>query len=136
MLIDSNILIYALNSASPKKSLAQTFIQSQKQLVFAQQNIFETLRILTHHKFPNPFPTEDAIDSIREISDHALIITPNFETQELAFELIKKYSITGTEVFDAYLVATALSNGIKELATDNSKHLRKYTEITAINPFD
>ncbi len=115
---------------------AQEFLQSQKQIIFAQQNIFETIRILTHQKFPNPFPADEAVTAIRKITDHGLIIYPTFETQELALELVQKYNVTGAEVFDAYLVATALSNKIRELATDNIKHLQKYEEISVRNPFE
>jgi len=136
MLIDSNILIYSLNSASQKHQAAQTFLQLQKQLIFAQQNVFETLRILTHSKFPNPFPVDKAIDAVAEITDKATILTPTLETQDLATALTHKYQITGTEIFDAYLVATALSNNVKKIATDNVAHLGKYTEIKVVNPFD
>lgn len=135
MLIDSNILIYALNSASPKHTVAKSFIQNEKELIVTQQNIFECLRILTHTKFPNPFSTLDAIRSICLITNNAQILSPTFDTTEIAFELIKKYKITGTEVFDAYLVATALSHEIREVATDNVKHLKKYREIRVSNPF-
>lgn len=136
MLIDSNILIYALNSASPKHHAAQEFLQSQKQLIFAQQNVFETLRILTHAKFPNPFPVNEAIIALRNIIEGATILTPTFETPELSFGLMQKYRIRGSEIFDAYLVATAISNGVKRIATDNTQHLKKYAEITVIYPFD
>lgn len=136
MLIDSNIIIYALDDTSPKSQLAQHFLhQHQNELVVAQQNIFESLRILTHTKFPNPFPAQDAVKAVRAITDQALVIFPTLETYDVALELIQKYRVTGTEVFDAYLVATALSNGIEELASDNTKHLQKYTEIKLINPF-
>lgn len=135
MLIDSNILIYALNSRSPKNEAAQAFIQSQKVLVLAQQNLVETLRILTHSKFPQPVNPGEAIVSLKLITKHALIIGPNFDTVSLTYDLIKKYDVQGTEIFDAYLVATAISNGITKIATHNEKHLKKYREVNVINPF-
>ena len=135
MLIDSNILIYALNSRSPKNKVAQAFIQSQKEIAVAQQNIFETLRILTHTKFPQPVNPSEAVKSIKLVTKHALIISPTFDTVSLTYELIKKYDIQGTEIFDAYLVATAISNGITKIATNNEKHLKKYKEVTIVNPF-
>jgi predicted nucleic acid-binding protein len=135
MLIDSNILIYALNQSSPKQISAQDFLQTQPQLVLAQQNIFETLRILTHQRFPSPFSVEKAIRAVQEIAEQASVIFPTHETTELALQLIRKYEIKGTEIFDAYLVATALSNEISQIATDNVTHLRKYTEIEVLNPF-
>ncbi|HYD34748.1 MAG TPA: PIN domain-containing protein [Vitreimonas sp.] len=136
MLIDSNILIYSLNQASPKSVDSQKFLQSQTHIVFAQQNIFETLRILTHTKFPNPFSVKEATEAVRALTDQATVIFPTLETYDLALELIRKYQITGTEIFDAYLVATALSNGIEKIASDNTKHLQKYNEIKVVNPFN
>jgi len=135
MLIDSNILIYSLNRDSPKQQTAQRFLHSQKQLIFAQQNIFETLRILTHSKFPNPFPTTEAIKAIALITDQAKVVAPTIETLDIALALTEKYQIKGAEVFDAYLVATAMSHGIAQIATDNTKHLEKYTEVEIVNPF-
>ncbi len=136
MLIDSNILIYALNQASPQQKAAQKFLQSQKQLLLAQQNIFETLRILTHKKFPDPFPPDKAIAALNAIAKYATILHPTFETHEISLELIRKYCISGAEVFDAYLVATALSNGVRKIATDNVRHLGKYEEIEVVNPLE
>lgn len=140
MLIDSNILIYSLNQNSPKQSQAQNFLQAQSQsgspLIFAQQNVMETLRILTHPKFPNPFPVADALSAVQLITDQAKIISPTLDTLDIAVALIEKYSITGAEIFDAYLVATALSHQIDSIATDNVKHLQKYVEVFVINPFE
>lgn len=49
MLIDSNILVYAINILSPKHKKAQNFLQENiTKLEIAHQNIFETLRVLTH----------------------------------------------------------------------------------------
>jgi predicted nucleic acid-binding protein len=136
MLIDSNILIYALNSASPKSKIAQNFLRKNSQgLVLAQQNILETIRVLTHSKFPNPFPPKKALSALQAISDAATVISPNNKTLAIVVELIDKYEISGSEIFDAYLVATALSHQYYQVATDNIKHLQKYQEIEILNPF-
>lgn len=136
MLIDSNILIYALNASSPKHIIAQAFLQAHaEEMIFAQQNIFETLRILTHTKFPTPFSPDNALKAVQALVNHAQIITPTPETAAIAFELTRKYQITGAEIFDAYLVATALSNDVETIATDNVKHLSKYQEVEVVWPF-
>lgn len=136
MLIDSNVLVYALNSRSMKCQQAQDFLQMHVGLfVVAQQNIFETLRILTHPRFESPFSTKQALQAIREIVEQGVVIFPTIDTESLVYELIKKYEIVGSEVFDAVLVATALSCGVNTIVTDNVKHLGKYQEIEVINPF-
>lgn len=136
MLIDSNILIYAINLSSPKHEKAQLFLQKNlEKLAIAHQNIFETLRVLTHPKFPKPMKTEKAINAVGSIIQNCLVIAPDYKTHSIALELIRKHLLSSDMVFDAYLTATALSNEIYEIATDNEKDFRKFSEINIINPF-
>jgi predicted nucleic acid-binding protein len=135
MLIDSNLLIYALNDDAAKQKKAQAFIRSLKQPVLAQQNIFETVKVVTHHTFPTAFSAQEAVEIMDILSAQIQIVSPTSFTHSIALELLQKYSVTGTEVSDAYLVATALSHNITKIATDNVKHLGIYQEIEIINPF-
>ena|SRR5258708_27540185 len=135
MLLDTNILIYAINSDSPKNKIAQLFIQTHKKdLVIAHQNIFEALRVLTHPKFSHPMKVSDAQEAVLGISEVCPLITPNYKTLYLALALIKEYKLIGNQIFDAYLAATALSNDITTIATDNIKDFQKFG-ITLVNPF-
>ena len=135
MLIDSNIIIYAINADSPKYKRAQEFLKQNTNLQITQQNILEALKVLTHSKFSSPMKTEDAIKAITNITDALTLITPNLTSLYLALALIETNNLSGNRIFDAYLAATALSNDIKELATDNVKDFKKFREITVINPF-
>lgn len=136
MLIDSNILIYSISRRSPKHKSAQKFIQENTGgLEIAHQNIFETLRVLTHNKFPLPMKIEDAIKAVGKITDACNVISPTYHTFEIAIALIKKHKLARDQVFDAYLAATALDNGIDTIATDNVKDFDKLVEVKIINPF-
>ncbi len=136
MLINSNILVYSINSSSPKHKDAQRFIQSNVGILeVAHQNIFETLRVLTHSKFPNPMKITDAVIAVENILEACAVITPDYTTHRIALELIKKYEIVSNRIFDAYFAATAISNDIDTVVTDNSKDLKIFSEITVINPF-
>ncbi len=137
MLVDSNILVYSVNISSPKHKKAQNFLlKNLGDLEAAHQNIFETIRVLTHPKFPKPMKIDDAISAIENLLTGLTIISPDYRTHRIALELIKKYKLSSDKVFDAYLVATALSNDIETIATDNTKDLQKFTGlINAFNPF-
>lgn len=136
MLIDSNILVYSINLSSPKHKKAQDFLQKNVgTLVVAHQNIFETLRVLTHPKFPRPMKIGDATDAIENILRGCTVISPDYRTYRIAWELMKKHRLSGDLVFDAYLVATALGNSIDIIATDNTKDFKRFTEVKSINPF-
>src|SRR3989344_1423572 len=120
MLVDSNILVYAINSVSPKSQKALKFLQDHiGNLELAHQNIFETLRVLTHPKFPHPMKPAEAILALERIMEACRIIHPDYRTHQIALELMKKYRLSSDKIFDGYLVATALANGITEIATDN-----------------
>ena len=136
MLVDSNILIYSINLSSPKNKKAQSFLQNNVgDLEIAHQNIFETLRVLTHPKFPSPMKVDKAIDAIESILQGCRVISPDYRTHQITLELIKKYSLSADKIFDAYLVATALGNDIKVIATDNIKDFKRISEVKVINPF-
>lgn len=136
MLADSNILVYALNKKSENHLIASRFLQKHsKGLYITQQNILETLRVITHHKYPNPFLPDEAISDIEKIVVHLNMISPNFDTYFRAIELIKLHKLTGNRIFDAYLAATMLSNGITRIATDNERDFKIYKGIEVYNPF-
>lgn len=136
MLADSNILIYAINRRSSKHAAAKTFLQNNiGNLEIAHQNILETLRVLTHPKFPSPMKIHDAVKAIGNILKTCRIICPNEKTYYLTLLLIEKNRFISDQIFDTYLAATALSNGIATIATDNTRDFKKFKEINLINPF-
>lgn len=136
MLVDSNILVYAINRRSPKHTSAKNFLQNNtSNLEVAHQNILETLRVLTHPKFPSSMKIKDALKAITDIAKACRIISPNEQTHYIALLLIKKNKLISDQIFDAYLAATVLSNGINTIATDNTRDFKKFKEIKLLNPF-
>ncbi len=137
MLVDSNILVNAINNDSPKQAAARKFLlaHQKKGLAVAHQNIFETLRVLTHSKFPNPMSAAAAIREINGIVQALQIIAPDYKTHLIALELISKNGLAGDKIFDAYLAATAMAAGITTIATDNTKDFRMFKGLRVINPF-
>lgn len=136
MLVDTNILIYAINADSPKHKIAQKFLKDNKtELEITHQNVLEAIRVLTHKNFLSPMTLKRALKAVLSIAKSCLIISPNQSSYYLAVELIKNYKLTGNRIFDAYLAATALSNSIYTIATDNVRDFQKFKEIKLLNPF-
>lgn len=136
MLVDSNILVYSINRRSPKHKKAQQFLKTNlDNLHLAHQNILETLRVLTHPKFASPMKITNALRAVQSIANACTIISPDYRAHLITLELIKRHKLTSDQVFDAYLAATALSNNIDTIATDNVKDFDKLTEIKITNPF-
>lgn len=136
MLIDTNILVYSINIKSPKYKQAQKFLEDNLgNLVLAHQNILETIKVLTQSKFSHPMNPKSAIEAVVKIAESCQIIAPKIGTEFIALELMKNFNLSGNRIFDAYLAATALVNGINVIATDNVKDFKKFREIKIINPF-
>ncbi|MBU1000317.1 PIN domain-containing protein [Patescibacteria group bacterium] len=136
MIIDSNILIYAINADSPKNRKAQEFLKKNlKDLEITHQNVLETIRILTHQKFSKPMGLKITLTAIQAISQSCRIISPTQTTYYLWLELVDKYALKGNRIFDAYLAATALSNGIDVIVTDNVLDFKKFKGLKVVNPF-
>lgn len=77
MLIDTNIIIYAINSASSKHHLAKEFLaRQQDNLIVAHQNILEAIRVLTHPKCSFPMSFSAAEKAVTAIANAATIIAP------------------------------------------------------------
>lgn len=138
MLVDSNILVYAINQKSPKNKIARDFLfnySKTESFEIAHQNILEALRILTHPKYPNPYLTPQAKSDLDKFSRQIKIIHPKDETLYILYKFVEKYSLKSNLIFDAYLAATALSNDINTIATDNEKDFQIFEEINIFNPF-
>ncbi len=136
MLIDTNLIIYAINSASPKHDQTKRFLsENQNNLIVAHQNILEGIRVLTHAKFSHPMTFFQAAKAVDGITLSATVIAPTEETLPIARALMHKYTRDANRIFDAYLVATMLTHGIKKIATDNDRDFTMYEEITVLNPF-
>jgi predicted nucleic acid-binding protein len=136
VLVDSNVIVYAINISSPKHKKAQRFLQREKErLSVSHQNVFESLRVLTHPKFPSPMPMDQALDAVERIVRVLDLISPSPRTYYLTQELIMKYRVSSDRIFDAYLTATALDNDVLEIATDNEKDFLVFQEVRVCNPF-
>lgn len=136
ILIDSNILIYAINRASPKHRQAQEYLRKNlSDLCIAHQNILETIRVLTHPKFASPMTPDAAVVAVMAVADNARIIAPDLAAIYVLQEFVRKHSLSGDKIFDAYLAATAMTAGVSTIATDNTKDFKNFSAVTVLNPF-
>lgn len=140
-LCDSNILIYAYDSKSPFHEEAKSFLEEKSEIkgevCLAPQVILELFGIITQ-KAKKPLKISTALQIIKEIkeNENLLFISPLSVTYFKALELAEKYEIKGRDIFDLYLVATMIDNGINQLATHNIKDFEKFSEISVFDPVE
>lgn len=140
-LIDSNVLVYAHDLASPKRPAARQLLADaltgRTDACIAPQNLCELYAIITNpRRVQNPLAPADALRLIglywRSARLKKILPTPDVVTRFL--ELVQAVPVRAVDTFDAFLAATALANGVSEVYTENTADLARFGLIT-LNPF-
>ena len=141
VLFDTNILVYAHNVSSSfhkqARQLHEEVIFGKLGAVVAPQNLLEFYSNIT-----NPNRIERAVSqskALEEVKNYLAsgfkLIFPRGDEMDITLSIIRDRSVLDRQIFDAYLVATMLSNGVNTVYTHNEKDFTIFKEIKVINPF-
>lgn len=137
ILTDTNILVYAVNSAAPQHEICRKYIEAvrEKKLsgVLLPQIILEFYAITTNQKrFPAPLSPGTAWEQIELLS----ALFPVIDVAPQAISKLKAIapSVRGGEVFDAYIAAQMKQAGISVICTYNRKHFEQHEGIFPLAP--
>lgn len=134
VLIDTNLLVYSVNKdsvfyATTRKTL-KILVERSLLLCISIQNLNEFLRVTTSKKYGSvPLSIKEATEYVNIYKNNYLILYPKEKALTKNLELAEKYKITGSKIYDTFLVATMLENGIKTIVTNNTKDFAFYNEI-------
>ena len=139
-LVDTNILLYLANSASPEngpaKSAVARMLAAGDRLVIAPQILYEFWRVATRPAPANGLgwtasQTRSAVDGFR--GRFTLLAEPP-EVIDLWLDLVAKHDIKGKRVHDAHLLATMKANGISRLLTFTDDFPAGISGFTILSP--
>ena len=139
MLVDANILLYAVDEASPFHERASRWLTERlngdQRVAFPWPSLVAFLRISTHERASTrPLTPEQAASFVadwlepevawipREGPGHARILT----------DLITRYQLRGNIISDAHLAALAIEHGLE--VCSNDADFARFSEIRWINP--
>lgn len=139
VLFDTNVLLYNQNRNSLFYSAAFNYhkkvFDGEIKAVISSQNILEFTSVLMNPKItPHPLTKKQVITELENYYKYGSfeIIYPNEETLVIFIELLKKYHLRNhRQIFDIFLVATMLSNGINTILTANDQDF-PFKEIKVI----
>ena len=132
-LIDTNILIYAIDKESEKHEKAREIINDccEKGIsAVSAQNLAEFIFIVTEKK--KKLSMEQANQFVSDLSDNSLVLTYNTGEVIRANELRHEYK---TKFFDSLIAAVMEQSGIFTIVTENEKDFNKIVWLKVINPF-
>jgi predicted nucleic acid-binding protein len=101
----------------------------------AHQNLLEFLAVATNPKrVEHPLTPDEALEKIAVYATNFRLISPLSKTFFTFTDLFSRHPSIRERIFDLYLAATALDNGINQLCTWNVDHLKKISELTVKTP--
>ena len=118
-------------------SLVHKGFDGEVALCVCPQVLFEFYAVITNPKrVTEPVSSHEALKEVEKFiqSPNIQKIYPNEDLLVNTTDLLKKYKVEGKEIFDLKLVATMLSNGIKNFYTYNLSDFTKYKEIKVLKP--
>ena len=139
MLLDANLLLYAVDARSPHHQAAAEWLEStlngDQRVGIPWQTIGAFLRISTHPRvWPNPLSAEEALRYTSAWLDAEVVWIPpaTAQTARVLRDLAQRYHVTGNLVTDAQLAALAIEHGLELLSADTD--FARFKELRWRNP--
>ncbi|HST55211.1 MAG TPA: type II toxin-antitoxin system VapC family toxin [Solirubrobacteraceae bacterium] len=139
MLVDANLLLYAVHKGAPQHKAAAEWLTEQlngsRRVGLPWQSLGAFLRISTHPRaFQRPLPPATAWERIADwiSAPVAWIPEPGPEYVRVLGELIAAHDVSGNLVPDAQLAALAIEHGVTLYSADTD--FARFPKLSWTNP--
>ncbi len=139
MLVDANLLLYAVDRTSVFHERAQRWLTEQlngdRRVGLPWQSLVAFVRISTHPRASaSPLSPRDALSHVRDwlAPDIAWIPHPGPGHAAILTRLIDTYQLRGNLISDAHLAALAIEHGLTLASADTD--FARFRELTWSNP--
>ena len=133
VLLDTNILIYALDrSSSYYKESVQIFENSNFKLFITSKVVSEYFAVCSKLDLD----TSVILNFYVELRKNTSLLFPNAETIELFEKMLAKYKPKGNRVYDLEIASVAAAYEIDFLASFNRDDFKNINEIKLLKIFD
>ena len=141
ILIDANLLIYAINQDSPHhlkaKQWLEKTISGTKSVGLPWIVILAFLRITTHTKiFENPLSSEQAVSYVESWLNqpYVKLIAPGEKHWPILRQLLQSTGTAGNLTSDAHIAALSIEFGCDLYSADHD--FKRFIGIRHINPLE
>ena len=133
LLLDTNILVYAIDEDSQFFSKARTLLdKTNQQLYTTSKNLTEFLAVTTRGQNA-PLSVHEALTVVDDYITSLNILFPNTQSLSILRELISKYHPTGLKMHDFDIISIALAHKVSQIATFDIRGFRQVEEIEVIS---
>lgn len=139
MLLDANILLYAVDRESPWQPRAAAWLESRlsepRRVGFPWPSLLAFLRIATHPRAlrsPLDGPTACGFVADWLACPVAWIPQAGVDHARILADLVAKHDLRGNLIPDAHLAALALEHGVPVVSADTD--FARFPEVSWVNP--
>ena len=139
MLVDANILLYAVDEQSRSHTSARDWLEEalngNRRVGLPWQSLLAFVRIMTHPRaLPAPLTPSDAWSFVADWLDApaAWVPQPGRGYRQILERLVCDLDLRGNLVSDAALAALALEHGLAVVSADSD--FARFRELTWLNP--
>jgi toxin-antitoxin system PIN domain toxin len=141
MLVDGNILLFAVDARSPSHTRAKEWLTEQlngvRRVAFPWLSLAAFVRISTNPRASDqPLTPAEAWAHVEEwlASDPAWIPDPTDHHARVLGHLVTKYELRGNLVTDAQVAALAIEHGLTIFSADTD--FARFSEIRWVDPLN
>lgn len=131
--LDSNILVYAADEDSvfhePAKRIRDQAAEDADQACLCFPVLLEFFAQVTYPRLGKALSPEEAWREVESYAKTFRILFPTRSTLQRLGRLVKSYSISRQDIFDALIVALMEGHGVDSICTANEKDFRKFKRI-------
>ncbi len=131
ILLDTNVLIYAIDENSAFYSAARKMFDSEHELFTTSKNISEFFAVITRAPVIS-LSIEEALDVIEDFSSLLTILYPTPQSMTIFQRLLRQYKFTGLKIHDLEIACIGLAYHIKHIATCNIKDFEGIQEVNLL----
>jgi len=137
--VDTNILVFLTNSASPWHADALRAIANARstgtRLVISTQIVREFLSVGSREVGGAPgLPRALVVHNARALCQSFELVAESKDVLEELLKLVDTVSVAGKQIQDANIVATMRVHGIKRLLTHNVQDFARFATLIDIEP--
>jgi toxin-antitoxin system PIN domain toxin len=139
MLVDANLLLFAVDERNPRQEAAARWLSEQlagaARIGLPWESLGAFLRLSTHPRiFERPLTPETATGLVREWLASEVVWTPlpTARHGEVLMSLVTTHRVTGNLITDARLAALAIEHGLTVYSDDSD--FASFPEVRWINP--
>lgn len=141
--LDTNILIYAINSGcdehGPARQVYESMLATATDWIISDQVLFELYRGLRNGKIlERPLSHKQALHQIEFLREDSGVLHCAYET-DFWTKLTKDFNDSNrrsSHLFDRILAVTLIQNGVETFYTRNTKDFDSFGFKSLVNPID